>query len=407
MPGSRLIFSPPHSRVLRWLTDPGSAVPARVRPVLFAELFSAPRGYIVGLVNGLALSVAAVFLGNSPLFVALLVADAAIVAFRIWVPRHAIRLARVGRATPTDLYLLTVATWCGLQGLKACAAMLSGVLPLQILAVTTVMAFIGPICARNYAVPRYAILLAALCHLPLVAGAALSGDPWLLILIAQTPLFLTGILIITRRFQTLAVEALVAEQDGRHAARHDALTGLLNRFGMMEVLQQKAPPGDHRAVLFYLDLDGFKPINDTFGHHAGDRVLQGVADRLREAARSGDRISRLGGDEFVIFAHGVSPAEAAVMAERIIGAVSGAPFGIDGGGAVEVGISIGFACAPEDGASGDELHRKADAALYEAKAAGRGGHRRFSAPANDATPLAAPAAAACAPAMLDAGLARP
>jgi diguanylate cyclase (GGDEF)-like protein len=270
--------------------------------------------------------------------------------------------------------------------------MWTGIVPLQLLSATTAMGLIGPICARNYAAPRYAIMLVALCNIPLVAGAALSGNRWLLVLVLQTPLFLFGVITIIRRFQTMAIATLQAEQDSRHRARHDPLTGLLNRSGLMETLDAHYS-NSPRFILFYLDLDGFKPINDTFGHQAGDRILQAVADRLRSSIRADDIVSRLGGDEFVIVAPDMSPAAGTSFANNIIRRVADEPYILGPIGPLRIGISIGFACVPEDGLAGDDLHRKADAALYEAKAAGRGTHRRFTTSLRSPTPAVSGAAA--------------
>jgi hypothetical protein len=98
------------------------------------------------------------------------------------------------------------------------------------------MSLVGPICARNYSAPRYAILLVCLCDLPFVAGAAFSREPWLLVLVLQTPLFLFGSMMMIRRFHTLSVKALLARDESHDRAQHDHLTGLLNRFGLAEAV---------------------------------------------------------------------------------------------------------------------------------------------------------------------------
>ena len=146
----------------------------------------------------------------------------------------------------------------------------------------------------------------------------------------------------------------------------------------MEMLDAHFAVPPHRFILFYLDLDGFKPINDNFGHQVGDRILQAVANRLKSGIRDFDIVSRLGGDEFVIVAPNILPLDGAAYAEAIIHKIANERYSLDGIGPLQIGISVGFACAPEDGIVGNDLHRKADAALYEAKAAGRGVQRRFS-----------------------------
>ena len=123
--------------------------------------------------------------------------------------------------------------------------------------------------------------------------------------------------------------------------------------------------------MFCLDLDGFKEINDCFGHAAGDAVLVEVAHRLRNSVRSPDFISRIGGDEFVILLPVISPDDAKKTAERIIASV-GQPFDLGLPVPLHIGISIGSACAPNDGETAIELLRSADRALYEAKRLGKG-----------------------------------
>jgi len=236
MSEARYAFTPPNHAVLRWLADPGRHVSLQIRSMLLGELFSSPKAVIAGVVNGLILNIVALCLHSGAIFAYFMLIDIVLVTARIVVVRRAVNAAAHGMPTPTDLYLVTAGSWCGLQGAMAFAAMWTGILPLQLLSATTVMGLIGPICARNYAAPRYALMLVALCDMPFVAGAALSGNRWLLVLVLQSPLFLFGVITIIRRFQSMAIATLQAEQDSRHRARHDTLTGLLNRFGLMETL---------------------------------------------------------------------------------------------------------------------------------------------------------------------------
>ncbi|MGI3778536.1 MAG: diguanylate cyclase [Janthinobacterium lividum] len=373
----RYSFTPPRIALLRWLTDPGPGVPARIGTVLLGELFAAPKAVVAGVLNGLVLNVVALCMHEGLIFAAFIALDVVLVSARLLVMRRAGRAASRGLPTPTDQYLATALLWCALQGTMAFAALQTHSLALQLLSATTAIGLVGPICARNYAAPRYALLLVGLCVLPFVAGAALSGDRWLLVLVLQAPLFLFGAMTVIRRFRSMAVATLAAEQDSHDRARRDPLTGLLNRSGLAEQLDAQCAASPSRFVLLYLDLDGFKPINDNFGHEAGDRILQVVARRLQAASRDGDIVSRLGGDEFVIVAPDLSASDGAAYAEAIIRRITEEEYAVDSRVRVRVGISVGFACAPEDGLAGKDLQRKADAALYEAKASGRGVQRRF------------------------------
>jgi diguanylate cyclase (GGDEF)-like protein/PAS domain S-box-containing protein len=163
-------------------------------------------------------------------------------------------------------------------------------------------------------------------------------------------------------------DRILAEAEANRLAAHDMLTGLPNRMCFYKALGEALRASDGKGVaVFCLDLDGFKPVNDTFGHAAGDEVLKMVAERLRGAAR-GHMVARLGGDEFAIL---METDEDAIpdVAEGCIAAFKSSFF-IDGI-AVDIGISIGVSAAPEDGQIGEALVHEADRALYRAKANGR------------------------------------
>ena len=162
-----------------------------------------------------------------------------------------------------------------------------------------------------------------------------------------------------------------------HMALHDALTDLANRVLLNERLEQALNRirRDEMVAIHHLDLDQFKAVNDTLGHHGGDELLKIVASRLRLLVRETDTIARMGGDEFAIVQVAADPTEATALAQRIIGAI-GEPFDIDGHHAV-IGVSIGIAVGPGDGLLPEELLRNADLALYRAKGDGRGTFRFF------------------------------
>ncbi len=159
----------------------------------------------------------------------------------------------------------------------------------------------------------------------------------------------------------------------QNMALHDGLTGLPNRMLLMERLNQRmamtAREPQSVAILF-LDLDGFKAVNDAHGHEAGDQVLQLVAKRLQELLRTSDTVARLGGDEFVILLHSPDSRQViAQIAQRIV-AVINAPM-VFADQTVQVGTSIGIAMHPEDGATAQLLLKRADDAMYRAKSAGK------------------------------------
>ena len=160
----------------------------------------------------------------------------------------------------------------------------------------------------------------------------------------------------------------------------DALTGLLNRRGFHQALESALARIDRsgkRMAILYLDLDGFKRINDSLGHAAGDQVLRQVAELLKVSLRPYDILARMGGDEFTALLDSLEhPEDAARVAEKLIELIS-VRHRVDGL-EVTLGASIGIACFPECGQTVDGLLRAADMAMYEAKRAGRQQYRFFS-----------------------------
>jgi diguanylate cyclase (GGDEF)-like protein len=179
-------------------------------------------------------------------------------------------------------------------------------------------------------------------------------------------------------FNTMADKLQLSREELRHHALHDPLTGLPNRALFMEQLQQALARARRHGTpvsVLYLDLDGFKMVNDTLGHEAGDEVLVDVAGRLRHSLREIDSVARLGGDEFGIVLE--EPLEgAALVAQRIVRQFE-RPWSLSSG-YVSISVSIGVAARADDEGL-DELLRQADTAMYAAKASGKGRWRVFSA----------------------------
>jgi len=157
-----------------------------------------------------------------------------------------------------------------------------------------------------------------------------------------------------------------------HQATHDTLTGLVNRDVLVDRLDHAVMSlsrDDDALALFFLDLDRFKYVNDTFGHHVGDGVLAEVGNRLQSAVRPGDTVSRLGGDEFVVVCPTLTTAGVAELGERLRVALA-EPFRL-GADTIRLTASIGVVTADDDGLGAEELLAAADAAMYRAKIMGR------------------------------------
>ncbi|MCC7634980.1 putative bifunctional diguanylate cyclase/phosphodiesterase [Stenotrophomonas rhizophila] len=223
-----------------------------------------------------------------------------------------------------------------------------------------------------------------------ICGAALGqgiDSKWLAVLVIVTTLATLGIALIAsvfdRQMRTrtglLADSLAYANEKLLQAALHDPLTQLPNRMLLQDRIEQaieKSRRGQSSFAVMFCDLDGFKAINDAYGHQLGDKLLIQVSERVGTLLRSHDTFARLGGDEFVIVFQVDDLDDAAVVAERIIASLA-EPFLID---ALELQISasLGIALYPADATSERDLMAHADAAMYHTKEAGRNGYTFFT-----------------------------
>lgn len=180
------------------------------------------------------------------------------------------------------------------------------------------------------------------------------------------------------RTAVLADSLSLANQELTHLALHDTLTGLPNRTLLADRIQQAtqlvAEQGGCFALMF-IDLDGFKPVNDAFGHHLGDQLLREVGLRLREDLRGQDTLARIGGDEFVLLVQLSQPDDALRLAERQVGLINQS-FRVAEHD-LSISASVGIALFPGNGATPQELLMNADAAMYHAKSMGKNGYSFF------------------------------
>jgi diguanylate cyclase (GGDEF)-like protein/PAS domain S-box-containing protein len=185
----------------------------------------------------------------------------------------------------------------------------------------------------------------------------------------------TGAVIVFR--DVSAARAMTLQMT--HSAQHDFLTGLPNRMLLSDRIRQAivfAPRHNKKVGILFLDLDGFKHINDSLGHPVGDLLLQSVGRRLTECVRGSDTVSRQGGDEFVVLLSEMAqPEDAAITARRMLATVA-APHSI-GGHDLHVTTSIGVSVYPFDGADAETLIKNADTAMYQAKEHGRQSYQFF------------------------------
>lgn len=249
------------------------------------------------------------------------------------------------------------------------------------------------VATMGYAVmPMYYLVIDAVSLLPLTGHFLqeyiVGRDDYYLLLLCVSVVWQVVTLVKARRVSQTSIDAIVLNQRLRdeieehdrtkeairHMALHDVLTGLANRRYFEEMIERalsNAGREGDRFGLVIIDLDGFKPVNDRYGHAVGDAVLKVVADRLHGMMRAGDFCARIGGDEFAVIVGGVGSAGDLMLVADKIRAALAVPVVVDGRAAIEVGASVGHALCPDDGETADSLVVVADGRMYQAKQLGR------------------------------------
>lgn len=235
-------------------------------------------------------------------------------------------------------------------------------------AAITLLTFVGV-----WAVDELALIYPAMEKYESLQVIINAADATTLTLIMPIASLLAILLVVTSyELSSNKMKKMLTQEKNMFAfkASHDPLTGLGNRAefdNRLKVSIDAAGQSEQRLALAYIDLDGFKPINDNLGHHAGDIVLKTLSNRLSSAIRGTDMIARLGGDEFAIILHGVGENTAMKpLIEKILNTIA-QDIEIDDGQIVNVSGSIGIAYYPVDATTPDRLCRYADMAMYRAK----------------------------------------
>lgn len=365
-------YSLPRWRITRWLADCGPDVPDDIRIALIGSLYGTLPLFACGVLNTLLVAGAITVRSPTPPFIAWLTFEIAVCLARFAVLLVARREALAHRPTPTDLNLLLSLAWSGSVGYGAFISIVTGDWIAATLACVSAGAMVGGICFRNFSAPRLSGAMIVLSLGPTLPGALIAGEPLILAVLLQIPMYLAAMTAACFRLNRMLIATMRGERENDYRARHDQLTGLANRAGLVTSLDARfaRPHGrDETLALLYLDLDGFKAVNDTYGHEAGDRLLEAVAERMRSVLREGDLPARLGGDEFVVLVANYTADEAVSFGHRLIDII-GTPYDIGLGAPARIGASIGIAMAPQHGRGASDLLRAADVALYEAKSAG-------------------------------------
>jgi len=217
-----------------------------------------------------------------------------------------------------------------------------------------------------------------------VAGVSAATQGLIALVVGALMSILVFVVLFTLARSRARALGLVEQKTGqlRHQALHDALTGLPNRVLALDRAEQmlaRSRRSNTPVAALYVDIDGFKHVNDTFGHAAGDELLRIVAQRLRSVVREGDTAARLGGDEFVVLLEGATlDGGAELVAERML-EVLGLPYDLSNKGGRELTLSASIGIADGFRATADGLLADADVAMYEAKSAGKNRWVKFEA----------------------------
>ena len=366
-------YSPPRTRLGRWLVEPGPGVPDDIRPVLLGGLFGTLTIFLGGVINTIAVSLISTVHHPKPAFIAWATFELVLGVARLIVLMRARRAADEGRRTPTDLYLFLALGWASGVGFGAILGMTSGDWVVTVLTCVSSGAMAGGIAFRNFYAPRLSAAMILVSFGPCMLGAIFSGEPILWLLTCQVPIYIASMWTAAFRLNGMFVRTLAAERENDRRASHDLLTGLSNRAGLERAIRTWRQRGDRHGplALFYLDLDGFKLVNDRHGHAAGDSLLRMVAARLAALAPTGGLAARIGGDEFVLLVPEADRSATLGRAERVIAAITTRPYDLGEGRTATIGTCIGIARLPDHGLDVVALMAAADAALYEAKARGR------------------------------------
>lgn len=373
-PGIRLLWN-----AYRWISATPDCDTPQVRERLIRSIFERRAVVVFGAVTSAVSAITAVIITGAVWPYFWLIAEAILFATRMR------GLGAAGNSSPEQaercyarLVFLGIA-WGTVFGLGSMGMVSSGNPLLIVLASINVAGAVGNIASRNAPLPRFGVLVMAATCIPFGTAHLIHGPSEMWVALVMGPVWVVGMIIVMLQNHDIMLRMILAERENYQAARTDGLTGLPNRIALEERLTELCRtveadrPRTSFAVLC-LDLDGFKPVNDAYGHLAGDKILCAAAGRIRNAVRDVDAAYRLGGDEFVVLLPATSRAEAVFVGSIILAALA-RPFEAPTGDLVNMGVSIGSTIADTPGLDPRQLIDRADRALYAAKAAGRGVYR--------------------------------
>ena len=369
-----MAFSEPRSPFFKWVVSSAQNLSPDNRQILLANLFTRTSSIVFASICEISVCATAFYLYPIPLYAAWGIAVVALLIARlalIWLCR---RRSEQDRPTPTSAFLLASLLWSVLFGFGTLLCNISGNPTLFLLGNVCAVGVIGGLAGRNAGTPRLALLQISFILGLLGLGAAMSPGNGKLVLLFQAPFCAAGFFTVALRSNRDTVALLLARENSHRLAHQDSLTGLPNRARISELLLERTEMGalrqDQLFAVLLIDLDGFKAINDSLGHAAGDQILQEAAVRLREILPSGDLVGRLAGDEFVAISDGTGQVrDVRVLADRIVKTLA-RPFALSEA-LVHIGASVGVSLYPEHARTGPQLLICADRALYAVKRSGK------------------------------------
>lgn len=356
-------FLQPRSSVLNWIADMGSDISEEIRNKLCATLASSTLPAVLGSLNSICITLLAYFRLEQPVLLIIALIDTAFLVTR-FIATNVSSLERIA----ADMVVMSGIGWAVMMAATMVVVGFSGDTPMIIITVASALGSCAGIIARNYAAPRMALTQVVVIDGSFKIPFGALYPEFIPLLMCQGVGFVSVAAWIMRQQRETTVRAIAGQIESRTQSLLDPLTGLLNRRGLAEKAQLMRQMPTPKALL-YLDLDGFKQINDRLGHGVGDEILSQVARRLTICMPEAS-ICRMGGDEFIVVVDCQSQQAASAIGTRIIHTLS-LPYTTSCGQA-SAGVSVGICLFDPESADLERAMMQADAALYQAKSAGRG-----------------------------------
>ena len=365
----------PRWKPLAWFVKSGNAPMPEIENGLRSMLFRRLSSIVAVSIANTTMLTIAVLRHPGGAFLVWAVVGCSLEAIRL------INIAVIGHAIATqsmqrsryvvDLFVATSLLWALLLGCGCFLCLWSGDIVLVLFSIFMSVGVIGAISGRSPGSPRLSVTQMILILVPLTAGLLIASDTGMRLIAVLAPPYLWGMWAINTQLHGDYVAMLTAQWENRNKALHCGLTRLPNVTYFYESLAAALSMQDDGPVaVLALDLDGFKAVNDRYGHPVGDSLLKAVAERIHRVDSSTVFAARIGGDEFALVLQGQDAETAELMAARLIHDIS-RPYGLDNVTAY-IGVSIGIARCRSRAMTPIALHAQADKALYRAKAECKG-----------------------------------